>query len=140
MLDSYSYWVELEAKSTWLFKVRFKFKLKLDNLPEDGILTLRSNCTDQIDDKILVAQYNINLERQDILAPVYVGDITDVPKTVWSPFQSQTHNAEIDRLTKKLGHLKDNHIELKGLHIWSYLLDYKYVNCCNLHNICNTEM
>jgi len=71
--------------------------MDLVNLPEEGILTLRSNCTARTDDKILVAQYNINSERQDTLSSAYVGDITDVPKIVWRPFENHTknHSAEV---------------------------------------------
>jgi len=57
-------------------------EMELVNLPEEEILTLRSDYTARTDDKILVVHYNIKSERQDMFSSAYVGDITDVQKVV----------------------------------------------------------
>ncbi|KAH8266449.1 hypothetical protein KR026_006772, partial [Drosophila bipectinata] len=74
VLSSNSFWVKLEKRSSWLFKVEENTKLRLQcgqskiqiiDLPEQGILTISSECTARTDDKILIAQHIIETESQE---------------------------------------------------------------------------
>jgi len=71
MTQESSYWVELQKKGSWLFKVPeiTKAGIKCNNfpqeivdLPEQGILTIVSGYTIRTNNKILLAHHSIKSE------------------------------------------------------------------------------
>ncbi|XP_044571170.1 uncharacterized protein LOC123257198 [Drosophila ananassae] len=126
VLSSNSFWVELEKRSSWLFKVEANTKLRLQcghskiqiiDLPEQGILTISSECTARTDDKILIAQHIIETESQEALASAYIGEISEIPKIAWDPLKPpvMNHTAEIAYLAKQIKDLKAKNLELKNI-------------------------
>lgn len=127
IVGSTSYWVELEKKSSWLFKVPLNTKIRvkctgsqmeLCELPEQGILSIAPYCTARTDDKILIAHHNIQSESEETLSTPYIGDVSEVPKIMWDPLKLTplNHTVEIDILRKEIKELKENHPQLKDLH------------------------
>jgi len=118
---------ELEKKSSWLFKVPFKSKTRVQctnaqiqvlDLPTQGILSSASDCTARTDDRILIAHHNIQSESEEALSSSYVGDIDQIPKVFLGPIEIEliNHTVEIAPLNKEIKYLKENHIKLKDLH------------------------
>nr|XP_041631965.1 uncharacterized protein LOC121502439 [Drosophila kikkawai]XP_041631966.1 uncharacterized protein LOC121502439 [Drosophila kikkawai] len=127
IIGSTSYWVELEKKSSWLFKVPLNTKIRVQctgsqmelcELPEQGIFSIASYCTARTDDKILIAHHNIQSESEQILSTPYIGEVSEVPKIMWDPLKITplNHTIEIDKLKKEIKDLKENHPQLKDLH------------------------
>ncbi|KAH8357355.1 hypothetical protein KR200_009685, partial [Drosophila serrata] len=76
IVGSTSYWVELEKKSSWLFKVSLNTKIRVQcpgsqmelyELPEQGIFSIAPYCTARTNDKILIAHHNIQSESEETL-------------------------------------------------------------------------
>jgi len=108
-----SYWIELERKSSCIFKVEDNTKARVQcgttsfeivDLPEQEILTIRSDCTARVIDKILIDHHIIETEDQGTLFLSFIGDIGEIPKFVRnqldSPINNHTH--EISSLKNKL--------------------------------------
>jgi len=127
VIDSSSYWTELEKKSSWLFKVPFNFKVRVQctnaqiqvlDLPMQGILSIALDCTARTDDRILIVHHNIQSESEEVLSSSYVGGIDQILKVFWDHLKLNSiyHTVEIARLNKEIKYLKENHIKLNDLH------------------------